>query len=1186
MAFGVLLSSEVKLELAVLKQEQPNNKDNNNNNNNYNNNNNSNNKQSVKILEATQGSNLVIKCPAVISRPPPSYSITFNNASLRLIDRHVLTSFGLFQILKVDSSDEGVYRCVASNNVSSSSLTLEPAFQLAIVKQDRHRDGQRRTVTDRHSQLVETAEFRYRLKVASADDRVKLYVPSKNVTLTSKQNLTLECLTSGPSDVNVTWGKYGGYFTSSKTQQKSGRLTITNVQRNDIGTYECKVYPNNNNADINNNINNNNNDDDDSRNEEDDGSSSRGVNQKVVTETVSVMVYDTTVTLSNINEKQEGIYQCFASNLIGSANSAARLILSRSNQVKDQRQNNIEIYNSINNNDNDIEEEWRKKTTPAIVVIVTKDAKYRRWDTIDDMVSYNDRSYVVSNDIMLPGKTYRFRICLFDARRPRPCRFSQESNKLFITDDQQQPIESQHQQQHQQQIKTQHQHQQPIELQHSNVVKPPQPIIVEASSPSCTEILIRWQVPGYDIQDIDGVYSISTNDYDDDDDDDDDDYNYNDDDDDDDVAGSHDYDTDLHYNNDDNGRDDEGDDDDDVNNDYLNDVYDANDDDDDDPKLNESNTYGNNYVKKGLNNKKINGDNNNNNNNNNNPKNNNKNKRRKINGKTRRDRRSVRKGIQHFYIHYAPYEHQTAVQTLKVDSGRSRDVLVAKLKPSTAYLFKMQSVFYDENESDYSKPIVECQLPANHINNEYNNNINNNINNNNNFDYNNNINDNNNRFNYKNEKQTKSTSPKNLQNVASPDFASQSLYVIGGVMSVLVVAAFVAAVAICCYKKKKKNGCNDKNPHLNQSLMHCYQGSHHHHHLIGPNETVCSTHLPSCNGHCTLGGGTVEYCQPMNVEDSVRALPIGSKFQANCTKLPPELTLPHPPHQQFSCQKSLTYSKCTNISNNITDEGVLYDQLTDPEDRNCTTINNNNKNNNINDINNSNFAVCSNINSCSSNGSGSHSHNSSSNNNNNEILLNYTSNNNINNNNNANSACILNFNSFQQQQQVATNQPQPLTSDAYWVLENQSNLNNNINNNNTNTNNINNNNYSNPHSDESVSGESSGGYYVTNHNVATDNHNYPHNNNNNKSLFLQQQQNQQLFLQKPALNTTSESMLENNHHSRKNNPTSPSTRLANPNFNSTNQLTQPFIQPQMYCLTRNNVTNCEKDHDDGNDIMA
>lgn len=65
------------------------------------------------------------------------------------------------------------------------------------------------------------------------------------------------------------------------------------------------------------------------------------------------------------------------------------------------------------------------------------------------------------------------------------------------------------------------------------------------------------------------------------------------------------------------------------------------------------------------------------------------------------------RGVESFYVHYAPYQEQDKIQTLRVEEGTSRSVTISNLRSSTAYMFKMQSVSYDGLESEYSNSIVK-----------------------------------------------------------------------------------------------------------------------------------------------------------------------------------------------------------------------------------------------------------------------------------------------------------------------------------------------------------------------------------------------------------------------------------------------------------------------------------------------
>lgn len=117
---------------------------------------------------------------------------------------------GNLHIGSVRHTDQGTYRCIATNMVLNAKVASGSVTQLNVL-----------VPIDR---------------VASR----MLARPAEKMTVLSGEKLTLECLSQGSPVPVIDWDKYDGYLPEKRVEFKLGNLIIHKVEPSDAGQYICR----------------------------------------------------------------------------------------------------------------------------------------------------------------------------------------------------------------------------------------------------------------------------------------------------------------------------------------------------------------------------------------------------------------------------------------------------------------------------------------------------------------------------------------------------------------------------------------------------------------------------------------------------------------------------------------------------------------------------------------------------------------------------------------------------------------------------------------------------------------------------------------------------------------------------------------------------------------------------------
>uniref|UniRef100_A0A915JRQ8 Ig-like domain-containing protein n=1 Tax=Romanomermis culicivorax TaxID=13658 RepID=A0A915JRQ8_ROMCU len=170
-------------------------------------------------VHALRGS--IAYVPCVAPRPKPSYAAKYwfvrNDGYTiheSLDDKYFLTLNGLQILISMNNShDSGNYTCFVKNTITGIE----------------HRG---KTV---HLLVSE---------VPKSKSRVKIVAPSQKQTdlwVNIGENITMECVMHGHPSPLVVWEKYGGTLPNSRHEIIFDNLLLTNVSKEDEGTYLCKA---------------------------------------------------------------------------------------------------------------------------------------------------------------------------------------------------------------------------------------------------------------------------------------------------------------------------------------------------------------------------------------------------------------------------------------------------------------------------------------------------------------------------------------------------------------------------------------------------------------------------------------------------------------------------------------------------------------------------------------------------------------------------------------------------------------------------------------------------------------------------------------------------------------------------------------------------------------------------------
>nr|XP_042905272.1 cell adhesion molecule-related/down-regulated by oncogenes [Parasteatoda tepidariorum] len=169
--------------------------------------------QPLLHISAIVGNTAVIPCDPPHSIPTVVTEFSFNN---KIIDRttgnkHIMPS-GDLQIFDAKREDSGEYICIANNPYLAERVKSKRKIILHII---------------------EPTEFK-------AVSLVK--TPSSKVSAALGRNLTLECAAAGNPKPTIRWRRDDDKeLSDERYQQQGGNLQIMNIKRVDEGTYFCEA---------------------------------------------------------------------------------------------------------------------------------------------------------------------------------------------------------------------------------------------------------------------------------------------------------------------------------------------------------------------------------------------------------------------------------------------------------------------------------------------------------------------------------------------------------------------------------------------------------------------------------------------------------------------------------------------------------------------------------------------------------------------------------------------------------------------------------------------------------------------------------------------------------------------------------------------------------------------------------
>lgn len=171
--------------------------------------------QEPKNTTVRVGSVARFSCKPRHDVPPATIAWEKDGSPLKLSSRLVILDQGVLQIKNVLKSDEGNYRCIASN------IAKTRYSQAAILSVKTDSD-------------VATVGLKF------------IGVP-RNTTVLKGRNAVLECAVTGYPVPTIRWTKLGennGKFNAPRATYGIGNLNFSNVDESDEGQYECQATSN------------------------------------------------------------------------------------------------------------------------------------------------------------------------------------------------------------------------------------------------------------------------------------------------------------------------------------------------------------------------------------------------------------------------------------------------------------------------------------------------------------------------------------------------------------------------------------------------------------------------------------------------------------------------------------------------------------------------------------------------------------------------------------------------------------------------------------------------------------------------------------------------------------------------------------------------------------------------------
>uniref|UniRef100_A0A6B0VFN9 Putative receptor mediating netrin-dependent axon guidance n=1 Tax=Ixodes ricinus TaxID=34613 RepID=A0A6B0VFN9_IXORI len=339
-------------------------------------------------VSVTAGNTAVVPCKLPHSIPPAVSEFIFTNSSVnKTTGRYHIMPSGSLQIHSSTIWDSGVYVCTAHNPLI------------------------RKRVTASHKVFLTVHE------PAAEEPPTFTSVPPQLVNAVTGSNVTVECAANGNPPPNITWSKEGGHLPRTRHRVVLGNLEIVSVHFRDNGHYICSasnrlntifasktklvvqelphiVTPLQNQFVLH-------------------GGELRLQcsvqgnplpvvhwlhNGKRVHHTSHITVEDNAIHVKRMTKHQSGIYQCFATNFLGTVSSSARIsvlalnesrILDKSVYVDDGEENEQHSINGAAENAGKKKDGHKRKKSKGVKLVLPSRPEISRLSDDSVMVRWS-----------------------------------------------------------------------------------------------------------------------------------------------------------------------------------------------------------------------------------------------------------------------------------------------------------------------------------------------------------------------------------------------------------------------------------------------------------------------------------------------------------------------------------------------------------------------------------------------------------------------------------------------------------------------------------------------------------------------------------------------------------------------------------------------------------------------------
>ncbi|KAK9512348.1 hypothetical protein O3M35_000794 [Rhynocoris fuscipes] len=158
----------------------------------------------------TGGNNVVINCPPPISKPPAIIQY-LHNKNIMSESTTILPTTGSLLLSNVSQRDSGIYTCSATNYITGQIIDSPLKVTLTVEPPG------------------EPASPRF------------LYTPQAKYIVQTGQNVSVECSGVGTPPPNVTWRRLNGALPKERADLTVGALRLTDIKPSDQGQYVCEL---------------------------------------------------------------------------------------------------------------------------------------------------------------------------------------------------------------------------------------------------------------------------------------------------------------------------------------------------------------------------------------------------------------------------------------------------------------------------------------------------------------------------------------------------------------------------------------------------------------------------------------------------------------------------------------------------------------------------------------------------------------------------------------------------------------------------------------------------------------------------------------------------------------------------------------------------------------------------------